>query len=112
MKSAYYTSVATSICVVEEIKKPCDFKNLDEFIKYTNYYSIFDKETLSKFYNERKTVVIKMTYNAAFNHRIINKELVKEVKLNPEYWGFFSLTDGQFNDIIKRGEIDDSLIID
>lgn len=112
LKSAYYTSVATSICVVEEIKKPCDFKNLDEFIKYTNYYSIFDKETLSKFYNERKTVVIKMTYNAAFNHRIINKELVKEVKLNPEYWGFFSLTDEQFNDIIKRGEIDDSLIID
>lgn len=53
-----------------------------------------------------------MTYNAAFNHRIINKELVKEVKLNPEYWGFFSLTDEQFNDIIKRGKIDDSLIID
>lgn len=109
---AYYKSVATSICVVEEIKKPCDFENLDEFINYTNYYSIFDKKTLSEFYNVRKTVVIKMTYNAAFNHRIINKELVEEVKLNPEYWGFFKLDDEQFNDIINRGKIDDSLIID
>lgn len=37
---ACYTSVATSICVVEEIKKPCDFENLDEFIKYTNSSNI------------------------------------------------------------------------
>lgn len=112
LKPAYYTSVATSICVVEEIKKPCDFDNLEEFIQYTNFYSIFDKGTLSYFYNEKKTVVIKMTYNVAFNHRITNKDLVEGVKLNPKYWGFFKLTDEQFNDIIKRGKIDDSLIID
>ncbi len=37
---AYYRSVATSICVVEEVKRPSDFKNLNEFIKYTNAYSI------------------------------------------------------------------------
>lgn len=109
---AYYRSVATSICVVEEIKRTNEFDSLDKFIQYTNFYSIFDKETLSRFYNEQKTVVIKMTYNAAFNHRIANKELVEEVKLNPKYWGFFKLTDEQFNDIINRGKIDDSLIID
>lgn len=110
--SAYYSSVATSICVVEEIKKPKDFKNLNEFIKYSNAYSIFDEATLRKYYHTPGAVVIKMTYNTAFNHRLINKELVEEVGLSPSYWGFFKLTDEQFNDIIARGQIDESLIID
>lgn len=109
---AYYRSVATSICVVEEIKKPNDFKNLNEFIKYTNAYSIFDDKKLKAFYYNKATVVIKMTYNASFNHRLINKELVEEVGLSPEYWGFFKLTDEQFSDIISRGQIDESLIVD
>lgn len=53
-----------------------------------------------------------MTYNAAFNHRLINKELVEKVGLTPQYWGFFKLTDKQFNDIIARGQIDESIIVD
>ena len=109
---AYYRSVATSICVVEEVKKPEDFENLDEFIQYTNTYSIFDEKTIRDYYYNHKTVVIKMTYNAAFNHRLTNKELVKEVGLVPQYWGFFQLTDTQFNDIVTRGQIDESIIID
>lgn len=53
-----------------------------------------------------------MTYNAAFNRRVIRKELIEEVGLSPDiYWGFFELTDEQFNDIIIRGQIDESLII-
>ena len=109
---AYYRSVATSICVVEDVKKPSDFRNKDEFIQYTNAYSIFDEKTLKKYYYDGKTVVIKMTYNAAFNHRLINKELVEEVGLAPNYWGFFQLTDEQFNDIVKRGQIDERIIVD
>ena len=109
---AYYRSVATSICVVEEVRRPGNFDNLAEFISYTNAYSIFNRKTLTAFYNNRKTVVVKMTYNAAFNHRLINKELVEDVKLAPSYWGFFKLTDEQFKDIITRGRIDESLIVD
>lgn len=74
---AYYRSVATSICVVEEVKRLSDFDNLNEFIKYTNAYSIFEADILKKYYKEPKAVIIKMTYNAAFNHRLINKELVE-----------------------------------
>lgn len=111
-KPAYYSSVATSVCVVEEVKRPGDFKNLSEFIRYTNAYSIFDERILQKYYQNPKTVVIKMTYNAAFNHRLNRQELIDKVGLSPsQYWGFFQLTDKQFNDIITRGQIDESLII-
>ena len=109
---ARYRSVATSICVVEEVKRPGDFKNLSEFIRYTDAYSIFGTKILQQYYHNPRTVVIKMTYNAAFNHRLINKELVEEVGLAPQYWGFFRLTDEQFNDIIRRGQIDESIIVD
>ena len=111
--SAMYRSVATSVCVVEEVKTPKDFKSYEEYIKYTNYYSIFDKNTLTIFYNNSKTVIIKMTYNAAFNRRIIRKELIEEVGISQNtYWGFLELTGEQFNGIIERGQIDESLIVD
>lgn len=109
---ADYRSVATSVCVVEEVKTLVDFRNYDEYIKYTNLYSIFDKDTLDKFYHNPNTVIIKMTYNAAFNRRIIRKELIEEVGISRgAYWGFLQLTDDQFNNIIERGQIDESLII-
>ena len=111
--SARYRSVATSVCVVEEVKRPGDFRDLNEFIRYTNPYSIFEEETLREFYPDPRTVVIKMTYNAAFNHRLNRQELIDEVRLSATlYWGFFRLTDEQFNDIIRRGQIDESIIID
>ena len=110
---ADYGSVVTSVCVVEEVKTPKDFKSYDEYIGYTNYYSIFDENTLNNYYKDKKTVIIKMTYNAAFNRRIIRKELIEEIGISRGvYWGFFKLTDEQFNNIIERGQIDESLIVD
>ena len=110
---AYYRSVATSICVVEEVKRPSDFKNLNEFIKYTNAYSIFDEKKLRGYYFNHKTVIIKMTYNAPFNHRLNRQELINGVGLSTtQYWGFFQLTDKEFNDIVTRGQIDESIIVD
>lgn len=110
---ADYRSVVTSVCVVEEVKTPKDFKSYYEYIRYTNYYSIFDEDTLKNYYRDKKTVIIKMTYNAAFNHRIIRKELIEEMGVSRGvYWGFFKLTDEQFNNIIERGQIDENLIVD
>lgn len=54
-----------------------------------------------------------MTYNAAFNRRIIRKELIEEVGVPRDaYWGFLKLTEEQFNNIIERSQIDESLIVD
>lgn len=43
---ARFRSVATSVCIVEEIKRPSDFKTEAEFLKYTNAYSIFNEQDL------------------------------------------------------------------
>ncbi|KAB5142594.1 N-acetyltransferase, partial [Bacteroides thetaiotaomicron] len=63
-------------------------------------------------YTTYNMVVIKMTYNAAFDRRITRNELIEQVGLSADYWGFFQLTDEQFNNIISRGKINESIIID
>jgi prophage protein len=52
-----------------------------------------------------------MTYNIALAKRVTNGYLVDELKMIPSYWGFFQLTDEQFNAILKKGEVDESIII-
>ena len=109
---AKYRSVASSICVVEEVRKAKDFATLEEFLQYANLYSIFDEDKLKEWYTTYNMVVIKMTYNAAFDRRITRNELIEQVGLSADYWGFFQLTDEQFNNIISRGKINESIIID
>lgn len=109
---ARYRSVITSVCQIEEIKTNKDFINVEDFLEYTNYYSIFDSEELKQWYQQRNCYVIKMTYNIALTKRVTNGYLVDELKIMPKYWGFFQLTDDQFCSILKKGEIDESVIID
>lgn len=110
---AKYRSVISSICVVEEIKKANDFASVNDFIKYTNAYSIFNEEELKKWYTTPNMVVIKMTYNAAFDRRVTRYELIEQVGLDSnKYWGFFDITNEQFNNITSRGKINESIIID
>lgn len=112
--SAWYRSVATSLCVVEEVKTKPDFHSLQEFLDYCLSRSVFSRQELTEYYNTwRKIVVIKMTYNAALHRRIIMQRLVQEVGLSKtEYWGFRSLTAQQVKHIAKLGEVNGSLIID
>lgn len=107
---AKFRSVTTSVCVVEEVKRPSDFETEDEFIKYTNAYSIFEEQGLKEWYQRSKAVVIKMTYNAAFYRKVTNGKMTA-MGINAQYWGFFELIDEQFDKILKEGEINESLII-
>ena len=50
--SAEYSSVATSLCVVEEVHHQDDFNNFDDFYQYACKYSIFDKADLYKYYKK------------------------------------------------------------
>jgi hypothetical protein len=43
-----------------------------------------------------------MTYNIALTKRVTNGYLVDELRMAPNYWGFFQLTDEQFNAILKK----------
>jgi hypothetical protein len=112
-KSAEYTSVVSSVCVVEEVRSQNEFSSFEEFYKYATTYSIFDKEDLRVWYNRGGCFAVKMTYNAAFSKRLIRKTLIEEIGLDREsYWGFFRLTDDQFNRILKEGGVSESIIID
>ena len=54
-----------------------------------------------------------MTYNAALEKRLIRKKLIEEIGIKRnQYWGVVKLTDQQFNDIVRKGDVNESLIID
>ena len=108
---ARYRSVITSICQIEEVKTNKDFADVDSFLAYANYYSIFNPIELRQWYGKKNFTVLKMTYNIALTKRVTNGYLVDELKMVPKYWGFFQLTDEQFNAILKKGEVDESIII-
>lgn len=108
--SANFSSVATSLCTVEE------YRNIDEFdeegfIKYCNPHNIFTKDELREFYQSKKyPKIIKMAYNISFNKRIVLNKL-KEIIVRNIYWGFEKLEDDEFKEILKAGEINESIII-
>ena len=110
---AYYRSVCTSVCTVCEVKTYRDFENEEEFIKYTNRYSVFKEHELRRWYKYKNNfIVIKMVYNIAFTKKVINMVMKEQVDLKPKYWGFFKLTDAQFDKLLELGEIDERYIID
>lgn len=117
-KKAYYSAVATSICVIEEVRTVSSFSNKKEFIEYCSKYSVFTLNELNKSYeqNHYKTkfpcYVIKFTYNIALPHRINRAKLIHDVGLDSEdRWSCLKLSDNQFKKILKLGEINESLII-
>lgn len=103
-KSAEYSAVATSICVVEDIKKQTEFSSFDEFYKYACKYSVFDRTDLRYWYRKGSCKAIKMTYNGAFRKRIVRHDLIEEIGLSRnQYWGFFEMNDDQFLHIVQKG---------
>lgn len=111
-KSAQYSAVVTSICVVEEIRNQDEFAGFDEFYDYVSNFSVFDEEDLKTWYNKKGCYSVKMTYNAALPKRIIRKDLIERHHLNRNaYWGFIKLTKDQFESIIKHGEVNENFII-
>ncbi|WP_205739384.1 hypothetical protein [Halocella sp. SP3-1] len=63
---AWYESVATSVCVVEEIKHISQFSSYKEFLDYCIKYSVFEEKELRKFWKSKKyPFLIKMLYNIA-----------------------------------------------
>ena len=110
-KQAEYTSTATSICIVEEVKKQDEFSSFEEFYRYASSYCVFDKEDLHGWYNQGKCRAIKMTYNVAMKKRIIRHDLINQIGLKrDQYWGFFELNDKQFYDICEVSETNPAYI--
>ena len=104
MGPARFRSVVTSICQVEEVKSKCEFSSIDDYLNFCRSYSIFEEPDLRKWYQNDNLVVIKMTYNVALAKRVTRGMLLDEAGISPTlYWGFFQLTDDQFDYILKKG---------
>lgn len=109
---AYYRSVVTSICTVEEIKVKSNFTDVQDFLDYANKYSVFNEDELRRWYVKPNIVLIKMLYNVALSKRLTRQILVEDLGFDADaYWGFMHLTDNQFNGILKKGEADENFII-
>ncbi|MCO8052592.1 MULTISPECIES: N-acetyltransferase [Proteus] len=110
---AYYRSVATSICIVENIKTIFDFPSEELFIDYCIKYSIFSREELSKFYkSKRYPYIITFTYNLALPKRLNRATLINSVGLDESaYWGILNISDEQFIRIMNQSGVDESIII-
>lgn len=105
-RSAEYSAVVTSICVVEDVKKQNEFSCFEDFYEYASKYSVFDKNDLHYWYNRGGCKAIKMTYNGALKKRIVRHDLIEEIGLERnQYWGFFELTNEQFKKIALKGDV-------
>ena len=109
---AHYRSVATSICVVEDVQNINNFSDEKSFLKYSFSYSIFSDRDLKHFYAYKKyPIIIKFTYNLALTKRVTRGQRIEELGIDAPYWGFFQLTDTQFNGILGKGTINESPIV-
>lgn len=109
---AEYRSVATSICVVEEMRSKNTFNNFNEYLAYTEPFSVFDDTELRQWWNRGNLFVIKMLYNAAFTQRVIRRTLAEDVGINRDaYWGFLPLSQKQCLEIMNLGGVDGRLIV-
>lgn len=111
-RSAEYSAVATSICVVDNVKGQGEFKSFDEFYDYASRYSVFNREDLRYWYNRGGCKAVKMTYNIAMKKRIVRHDLIEKVGLSRnEYWGFLQVNDQQFAKIVQLGEINSNILM-
>ncbi len=109
---AHYRSVATSVCVVEEVKNIHKFSNENSFLDYSSSYSIFTEQELKNFYKFKKyPKIIRFSYNIALTKRVTRGQMIEDLDIDASYWGFFQLTDNQFAGIIEKGNVDESLIV-
>lgn len=100
--AAYFTSVITSVGVVEEFRHIGSFQNQEDFLSYCMPYSIFTQSELIDFYRTKKyPYLIQFTYNLALTKRINRKLLIEEVGISSTaYSGFFNITSDQFKKIL------------
>lgn len=109
-RTAEYSAVATTVCTVIEMRLQDTFKNFEEFYDYTCKYTIFDRDDLYHWYKRGGLKVIRLVYNFPLRKRIVRHELIETLGIERDkYWGFFELTDEEFNSIVNCGQSEDYL---
>lgn len=107
----WFKSVATTVCVAEEVKTKDDFPSVDEYIEYCSSYSIFTESQLRSYFNWNNLIVIKFLYNVSLSKRVNMQKLVEQAGLSrTDYWGFRQLSDDEYFNTLNLGQVDRKLI--
>lgn len=109
---AEFSSVASTICTVSEVRQITDFESFDNFQEYCGRGTIFSQEELQRFWHDQyPRYIIKMLYNVSLNRRIIRRDLRDIVGINADRWTCVELSEDQFYHVLEMGEINESFII-
>jgi len=110
---AHYRSVATSVCVVDKVEMIGQYQTESAFLKYCEPFSVFTEQELKGFYKSRQyPVIITFTYNISFPKRVTRKVLIEEIGLDgKERWSCLQLSNEQFLATMKKGQVDESFIV-
>lgn len=111
---ARFRSVATSICVVEEVRSRDAFFDEGDFIAYCAPHSVFSEAELSAEYRRsRHLYVARMTYNASFEKRPTRGDLIDIVGISEQpRWDLRPITLEQFRAVAQLGGVDARLVVD
>ena len=109
-RSAEYSAVATTVCTVTGVRLQESFSGFEEFYSFTSKYTVFDRDDLAYWYRRGGLKVISLIYNFPLKNRIVRHELVDTIGLDRDvYWGFFELSDEEFEKIVKYGHASEYL---
>ncbi|SCI46539.1 GNAT family N-acetyltransferase [Intestinibacter bartlettii] len=111
---AEYKSVATSLCVVEDVKQNSNFNTFEDYKEYCKNYSVFSENELFDLYNARYNyTTIKMSYNIALSKRITRHDLIEKVGISrTAYPGFMKLKNKDLDKILELGSVNNGYIIE
>lgn len=111
---AWYSSVFTSVCTVEDVKSMADISTFDDLQKYCKNYSVFSKEELAEMFEEKeKYYIIRMLYNIALPKRVTRGNFLNKTSPLPNiYWGFFEMNSFMGNIIREMSGVNECYFID
>lgn len=111
--SAYYRSVVSSVCVVEEVNHISKFPTEESYLQYCSRFSVFNESELSKFYREKRyQYIIRFTYNLALPKRINRKQLLDNGVIGDQTRIVLEqISNEQFSSILRLSQANESFII-
>ncbi|NWC97332.1 N-acetyltransferase [Pseudomonas sp. P7779] len=109
---AWYSAVATSICVIQEVVLLSMFRTVDDFLAYCLPFSVFSEEELRRFYRDGKyPYILRFSYNYALPKRLNRATLVTNCGMVDSRWGCTELNDRQFSHILELSGANENIII-
>jgi len=114
-KSAVYSSVITSIGIVEDVI--IDIKDEEDFIMKCRKRSVFSDDELKKYWNYKtysKPFIVKFLYAYSFPHRINLQKLIELGVISDVFnapQGFKKISKDDFEKILKNTNTDTHIVV-